>query len=103
MNQTSDIRHQGAGALLAGSVRKLSLVTQVPGNNRYRLTSDGLRSAVFYTKVHDRLLRPLGGTDQSPAPPLIRKALQNMSIHITEMMGQDHILSHAALKTQDSS
>ena len=34
-------------------------ITRIPGKNRYRLTGDGLRFAIFYTKVHDRLLRPL--------------------------------------------
>ena len=46
-----------------------------PGKNRYRLTGDGLRFAIFYTKLHDRLLRPLPAADQPPAPPPLRKAL----------------------------
>ena len=41
---------------------------QTPGTNRYRLTGDGLRFAIFYTKLHDRLLRPLLATDQPPTP-----------------------------------
>jgi hypothetical protein len=40
-------------------LRLNGLITRIPGKNRYRLTSDGLRFAIFYTKVHDRLLRPL--------------------------------------------
>ena len=35
-----------------------------PGPHRYRLTDDGLRFAIFYTKVHDRVLRPLLAPDQ---------------------------------------
>ncbi len=35
------------------------LIARLPGKNRYVLTGDGLRFAVFYTKLHDRLLRPL--------------------------------------------
>jgi len=54
-------------------LRTNGLITRVPGKNRYRLTSDGLRFAIFYTKVHDRLLRPLLAADQPPAPPPIRK------------------------------
>ena len=40
-------------------LRLNGLIDRVPGKNRYRLTSDGLRFAIFYTKLHDRLPRPL--------------------------------------------
>ena len=39
-------------------LRLNGLIDRVPGKNRYRLTGDGLRFAIFYTKLHDRLLRP---------------------------------------------
>src|SRR4029077_4895117 len=45
------------------------LITRIPGKNRYRLTGDGLRFAIFYTKLHDRLLRPLLAPHQPPPPP----------------------------------
>jgi hypothetical protein len=35
--------------------------------NRYHLTPDGIRIAVFYTKLHDRLLVPLTAADQPPS------------------------------------
>ena len=60
------------------------LIARIPGKNRYRLTSDGLRFAIFYTKLHDRLLRPLLAADQPPAPPPLRKALRTIDIHIAE-------------------
>jgi hypothetical protein len=47
----------------------------VAGKNRYRLTGDGRRFAIFYTKLHDRLLRPLLAADRPPASPQLRKAL----------------------------
>ena len=34
------------------------LIARIPGQKRYRLTDDGLRFAIFYTKLHDRLVRP---------------------------------------------
>ena len=37
-------------------LRVNGLITRIPGKNRYRLTGDGLRFAIFYTKLHDRLL-----------------------------------------------
>ena len=40
------------------------LIARIPHRNLYALTSDGLRFAIFYTKVHGRLLRPLIAGDQ---------------------------------------
>jgi hypothetical protein len=39
------------------------------------LTSDGTRFALFYTKVHDRLLVPLLAANSPPAPQPLREAL----------------------------
>jgi hypothetical protein len=59
-------------------------------------TADGLRFAIFYTKVHDRLLRALFAADQPPAPPPIRKALHTINIHITETINQARLVPKAA-------
>jgi hypothetical protein len=72
------------------------LITRIPGHNRYRLTDDGLRFAIFYTKLHDRLLRPLLAADQLPAPPPLRKALRTIDIHITEAIDQARLLPNTA-------
>ena len=72
------------------------LITRVPGKNRYWLTGDGLRFAIFYTKLHDRLLRPLLAADQPPAPPLLRKALHTIDIHINETIDRARLLPNAA-------
>jgi hypothetical protein len=50
-------------------LRRHGLIQRLPRTNRYALTPDGLRVAVFYTKVHNRLLRPLLAADQPQAPP----------------------------------
>jgi hypothetical protein len=42
-----------------GRLARNGLIARVPHRNLYTLTPDGLRSAICYTKVHDRLLRPL--------------------------------------------
>ena len=47
-------------------LRLNGLITRIPGTNTYRLTGDGLRFAIFYTKLHDRLLRPLLAADHHP-------------------------------------
>ena len=65
-------------------LRVNGLITRIPGKNRYRLTGDGLRFAIFYTKLHDRLLRPLLAADQPPAPPPLRKALRTIDTHMTQ-------------------
>ena len=45
------------------------IVARIPHRNLYVLTPDGLRFAIFYTKVHDRVLRPLMAGDQPQTRP----------------------------------
>ena len=40
-------------------LRVNGLIRRQPHTNTYVLTDDGQRVAIFYTKVHDRLLWPL--------------------------------------------
>ena len=50
---------------------RLSGNGRAPGSRAAKLhvlTCDGLRFAIFYTKVHDRVLRPLMAADQPQAP-----------------------------------
>ena len=56
-------------------LRLHGLITRVPGTNTYALTPEGLRVAVFYTKLHARLLGPLLDADQPPASAQMRHAL----------------------------
>ena len=64
-------------------LRLKSLVTRLAHSNTYRLTPDGLRVAVFYVKVHDRLLRPLLA-DTPPAPLVIRQAFRTLERHVVD-------------------
>jgi hypothetical protein len=77
-------------------LRVNALITRIPGRNLYRLTGDGLRFAIFYTKIHDRLLRPLLAADQPPAPLPLRKALRTIDTHITETIDNARLLPKAA-------
>ena len=77
-------------------LRVNGLITRIPAKDRYRLTDDGLRFAIFHTKVHDRLLRPLLAAGQPPAPPPIRKSLHAIDIHITKNIEQARLLPKAA-------
>jgi hypothetical protein len=77
-------------------LRTNGLIARIPGRNRYRLTGDGLRFAIFYTKLHNRLLRPLLATDRPPAPPSVRNALHTIDIHITETIDHARLLPKTA-------
>jgi hypothetical protein len=54
------------------------LITRRPHANTYDLTPDGLAFAIFYTKVHDRVLSPLFAAGQPQAPPQLRAALHTI-------------------------
>lgn len=56
--------------------------------NTYNLTPDGERVAIFDTKVHDRLLRPLLAADRPPAPTELRTALATIDSHVRGYIGQ---------------
>jgi hypothetical protein len=63
-------------------LRLAGLVRRIEHTNRYVLTPDGIKVAVFYTKLHNRLLRPLLAADQPQAPPELRAALRAIDQHI---------------------
>jgi hypothetical protein len=59
-------------------LRRNGLITRVPGRNLYQLTDDGQAFAIFYTKVHNRVLRPLLASSAPQAPPELRAALRTI-------------------------
>ncbi len=70
-------------------LRLHGLIQRIPHTNTYTLTNDGIRVAVFYNKVHDRVLRPLvAAGHQPPAPPQLRRALTTIDRVITDYV--DH-------------
>jgi hypothetical protein len=73
-------------------LRLNGLIRRLDHTNTYALTRDGLRVALFYTKVHDRLLTPLLAADHPPAPPPLRAALRTVDRSV------DDYLDHARLK-----
>jgi hypothetical protein len=56
-------------------LRLHGLIARQAATNTYTVTPEGIRVAVFYTKLHTRLLRPLLDADQPPAPIELRQAL----------------------------
>jgi len=63
-------------------LRLAGLIRRIERTNRYVLTPDGIKVTVFYTKLHNRLLRPLLAADQPQAPPELRAALRAIDQHI---------------------
>ena len=56
-------------------LRLHGLIERQPRSQTYTLTPEGIRVAVFYTKLDARLLRPLLEADKPPAPLELRRAL----------------------------
>ena len=63
-------------------LRSKGLIRRRPGTNTYDLTPEGQRVAIFYTKIHDRLLGPLIAADAPPAPPDLQRALATIDRHV---------------------
>ncbi|HMH92881.1 MAG TPA: hypothetical protein VK586_17575 [Streptosporangiaceae bacterium] len=62
------------------------IITRIPHRNLHALTPDGLRFAISYTKVHDRVLRPLMADDQPRAAPPLRDALRSIDREVTRRL-----------------
>jgi hypothetical protein len=65
-------------------LRLHGLIERLPRSNTYILTPDGIRVAIFYTKLQTRLLRPLLDADKPPAPTEVRRALRTLESAIND-------------------
>jgi hypothetical protein len=74
-----------------GRLRLNGLIERIDGTNTYLPTAEGQRVAVFYTKVHDRLLRPLLSADTPPAPLELRHALHIIDQHVHDYIDQNRL------------
>src|SRR6266550_5596438 len=74
-----------------GRLRLNAVIERLDGTNTYRTTTDGQRVAIFYTKVHDRLLRPLLAADSPPAPADLRAALRTIDRHVEGYIDDAHL------------
>jgi hypothetical protein len=73
-------------------LRLNGLIRRIAHTHTYVLTPDGQRLAIFYTKLYNRLLRPLAAADQPQAPPELRQALAVIDHHV------DGYIARARLK-----
>jgi hypothetical protein len=65
-------------------LRLHGLIERIPGTNTYTTTPEGIRVAVFFTKLQRRLLEPLLAADRPPAPPEVRSALATIDRAVKE-------------------
>jgi hypothetical protein len=80
-------------------LRRNGLITRRPHANTYDLTPDGLAFALFYTKVHDRVLTPLFAAGQPQTPPQLRAAFRTIHQLIDDRLARAR-LPTAAWQTQ---
>ena len=78
-----------------GRLRLNGVIKRAEGSNTYLLTADGQRVAIFYTKLHDRLLRPLLAADRPPAPVALRHALATIDRHVKAYIKDAGLLAAA--------
>jgi hypothetical protein len=69
-------------------LRMNGLIRRLDHTNTYVLTPDGQRVAVFYVKVHNRLLRPLIAANAPPAPLPLRQALRIIEHHVQDYIAE---------------
>jgi hypothetical protein len=65
-------------------LRLHGLIARASGTNTYVITPEGVRVAIFYTKLQARLLRPLLDAHCPPAPPEVRSALTTIDRALAE-------------------
>ena len=79
--------HDYSQSRMSYDLRRLrlhGLIARLPHKNTYVLTAEGIRVAVFYTKLQNRLLRPLLDADKPPAKTEIRRALATLEQAVKE-------------------
>jgi predicted MarR family transcription regulator len=65
-------------------LRLAGLINRLPHTNRYTLTADGIRIAITYTKIYNRLLIPLTAANQPQAPRELQHALRTLDHHVDD-------------------
>jgi hypothetical protein len=65
-------------------LRLHGLITRLPGSHTYVTTPQGLRVAVFYSKLAARVLGPLLAADRPPASIEVRRALATLDRAVSD-------------------
>jgi hypothetical protein len=61
-------------------LRLHGLIEKIPVTNTYATTEEGIRVAVFFTTLDNRLLTPLLDAHAPPAPVELRQALRTIDL-----------------------
>ncbi|MCW5632031.1 MAG: hypothetical protein KIT17_01720 [Rubrivivax sp.] len=72
-------------------LRLHGLIARVPKTHRYQLTDEGLRTAMFYTRLYVRLLRPAMAPVVPPAAPSSRTIFNAAQAAIDSWCDDAHI------------
>lgn len=83
-------------ACMSYQLRRLrlhGLIERLPETHRYRLTDEGLRTALFYTRVYSRILRPATAPAPAPSatPPQFLRHLHVAEAAINSWCDQAHL------------
>jgi hypothetical protein len=78
-----------------GRLRLNGLIERLEGSNTYVPTAEGQRVAIFYSKLHQRLLRPLLAADAPPAPSPLRQALATIDGHVQDYIDRSRLRNAA--------
>jgi hypothetical protein len=97
-NLTAQLRGLPDGTITAGQItydlrrlRSHGLIDKIPHTHRYQVTDHGLSTAMFLTRVHDRLL-PTGLADlNDPLPRPLRAAATAYQKAIDTLTTQSHL------------
>jgi hypothetical protein len=74
-------------------LRLKGLITRLPQTNTYVLTDEGQRIVIFYTKLHNRLLRPLTAAHDPPTPLALRQALRVINQHVDDYVREARMIA----------
>lgn len=77
-------------------LRLHGLIERIPHTNTYALTPDGIRVAVFFTKLDRRLLHPLLAADRPPGPLEVRRALATIDRAVADYVTNARVGKAAA-------
>jgi hypothetical protein len=72
-------------------LRLKGLIRRLERQNRYVVTPNGIKVALFFTKLHNRVLRPLLAADLPPAPLELRRALRVIESSVDEYVASARI------------
>ena len=73
-------------------LRLHGLIERIPGTHRYHVTDLGLRTAIFFTHIHNRLIRTgLAELNDTHTPTPLRRAFDKFSTEIDHLTERSHL------------